>query len=452
MCIVAPSYATNRLASNKPGIYSRTTCETNGTSLIKLVSNHPYRCLDFDGLDISSVKKHVTIESTYVAAIFCFLLLSCPPAFGQTASLELRTKTGRTEFHVGEVILVDLLFVADTANAYERNQGISFPEYNPMPDNFSIEPSGAWVDPLSDYRKALFRAEHSGHFPIARATMSSKHVLGPEPYVLSLILNDYVRFSRPGHYILRVEDTGVMPITTGIGAIPEHLALTSNPLELAILPADSEWQQNEFRETLETFAQLQEVIDSHARSYSSSLDESCISLRAMGISDAGNIMVDSLRNEDLFSHCSFQAGILEFPHPKFILVQFRKRFNDPDFPVTYTFFNTMAMISLLAEGHADQLFSPNQEKIDRRLEQQLLSVVSLKRGEAKTETISTLVKMCFAAYGGDMGEFAQISSEPSQLNAQVLRVATANFNQLSPGVQKILKNYRKAHGLKPTGF
>jgi hypothetical protein len=284
-----------------------------------------------------------------------------------------------------------------------------------MPDNFSVEPSEGWVDPLGDYRKALFRAEHSGHFPIARSTMSSKHVLGPEPYVLSLILNDYVRISRPGRYVLRVEDTGVIPITTGLGVMPEHLALTSNPLELVILPADSEWQQNKLRETLETFAQLQEVIDSHARSYSSSLDESCISLRAMGISDAGNIMVDSLRNEDLLSHCSFQAGILEFPDPKFILVQFRKRFSDPGFPVTYTFFNTMAMISLLVEGHADQLFGPNQEKIDRRLEQQLLSVVPLKRGEAKAETISTLVEMCLAAYGGDMGEFAQVPREPSRL-------------------------------------
>ena len=312
------------------------------------------------------------------------------------------TKTGRAEFHVGEVILVDLLFVSDTPNAYERNRGISFPEYYPMPDNFSVEPTEGWVDPLGDYRKALFSAEHSGRLPIARSTMSSKHVLGQEPYVLSLILNDYVRFSRPGHYVLRVEDTGVIRITTGLGAMTEHLALTSNRLELVILPADSQWQQNKLRETLETFAQLQEVIDSHARSYNSSLDESCVSLRAMGIPAAGTTMVDSLRNEDLFNHCSFQTGILEFPDPKFILVRLRKLFDDPDVSVTYTFFNTMDMISLLAEGHADQLFGPGQEKIDRRLEEQLLSVLSLKRGEAKTETISTLVSMCFAAYGSDM--------------------------------------------------
>ncbi len=395
------------------------------------------------------MEKHVKIDSAYLAALVCFLFVFCLPALGQTVSLELRTKTGRAEFHVGEVILVDLLFISDTPDAYERNRGISIPEGYPMPDTFLVEPREGWVDPLGDYRKALFRAEHSGHFPMAGSMFFAKHVLGLEPYVLSLILNDYVRFSRPGRYVLQVEDTAVIPISRRLG-VPEHLAVTSNRLELVILPDDSGWQQNKLRETLETFAQLQAVIDSHARSYSSSLDESCVSLRAMGISAAGSIMVDSLRNEDLFSHCSFQAGILEFPDPKIILAQFRKRFKDADFPVTNTFFYTMDMISLLAEGHADQLLGPGQEKIDRRLEQQLLSVVSLKRGEAKTKSISTLVSICFAAYGGDMGEFAQVPREPSRLNTQVLRVATANFEQLSPGVQKILNNYRKARGLEST--
>jgi hypothetical protein len=100
-----------------------------------------------------------------------------------------------------------------------------------LSNNFSVEPTEGWVDPLGDHRKALFSAEHGGRFPIARSTMFSKHVLGAEPYVLSLILNDYVRFSRPGHYVLQVEDTGVIRIATGLAAMPEHLALTSNRLE-----------------------------------------------------------------------------------------------------------------------------------------------------------------------------------------------------------------------------
>jgi hypothetical protein len=428
-----------------------------GTSPVKMVSNHP-SCRNSFSLgpfvrkrrDISSVKKHVKIDRAHLTGLLCLIFVSCLPAFGQTVSLELRTKTGRAEFHVGEVILVDLLFVADTPTAYERNRGISFPESYPMPDTFSAEPREGWADPLGEYRKALFSAEHSGHFPIAVSSFSAKHVLGPEPYALSLILNDYIRFSRPGHYVLQVEDTGVIHTTTRLGLMPEHLTLKSNRLELTILPADSEWQQNKLRETLETFAQLQEVIDSHARSYRASLSDSCISLRALGIPGAGTTMVDALRNENLFSRCSFQTGILEFPDPKFILVQLRKRLADPGFPVTYAFFNTMAMISLLAEGHADQLFGPNEEKVDRRLEQQLLSVVPLKRGEAKTDTISTLVKMCFAAYGSDMGEFANVPKQPSRLNTQVLQVAAANFEQLSPGVQRIVNNYRKAHGLQIT--
>jgi hypothetical protein len=61
------------------------------------------------------------------------------------------------------------------------------------------------------------------------------------------------------------------------------------------------------------------------------------------------------------------------------------------------------------------------------------------------------VNMCFAAYGGDMGEFAHVPREPSRLNTRVLQVATANFEQLSPGVQSMLRNYRKAHGLETIG-
>lgn len=389
------------------------------------------------------------IQCIHFGALIWLVLVSCGVARCQAVSVELKTKTGRNQFHVGEVILLDLLFVASTPDAYERNGGKAFPEPYPMPDTFLVEPQEGWIDPLGDYRKAFFKAMHSGHFPIAESRLSAEHVLGLEPYVFSLILNDYVRFFRPGRYILQVQDSGVTPVAAQSGA-PQQLVLTSNRLELDILPADSEWQQNLLREALDALAQLQEAIDSHARSHRSSLDESCVGLRALGVPAAGTAMVDSLRNEDLFSHCSFQAGILEFPDPKFILVRLRKRFNDPDFPVTYTFFNTMAMVSLMAEGHSDHLFGPGQEKIDRRLEQQLVSVISLKRNQAKAESISTLVKTCFAAYGSDTGEFARVPREPYRLNSRVLQIATANSEQLSPGVQIILQNYRKAHGLETT--
>lgn len=399
--------------------------------------------------EISSVKKPLRIDSAYLGVLFCcVLVVSDLPALGQTVSLQLRTKTGRAEFHVGEVILLDLLFVAGTPNAYERNGGIALPEHYPMPDTFLVEPHEGWADPLGDYREPLFKAMHSGHFTFAGGGLSAKHILGAEPYVFSLILNDYVRFSRPGRYALQVQDSGVTSVMTQQRMLPEHLVLTSNRLELVILPADSEWQHNQLQQALESLAQLQEVIDSHARSYRASLGDSCISLRAMGIPAAATTMVDAFRNENVSSRCAFQVGVLEYPDRKLILERMRERLKDPDFRVTYTFFDTMVMISLLAEGHPNQLFGPNREKMDRRLEQQLLSVVSLKRREAKIETISTLVRMCFAAYGGAMGEFAHVPREPSRLDSQVLKIATANSEQLSAGVQNVVRNYRKAHGLE----
>jgi len=391
------------------------------------------------------------IESVHFAGVAWLVFVSCLPTPGQTVSVELRTKTGRSQFHVGEVILLDLIFVANAPNTYEVNGDVALPEPYPLRDVLLMEPEKGWADPLDDYRKALFKAMSNGHLPINGGLAGFPIRIGAEPVVLSLILNDYVRFSHPGRYTIQVQDSRVTPISTQLFARPDRLILTSNPLDLIIVPADAEWQQNRLHEDLDSLAKLRAVIDSAARSYDGRLADSCINLRALGTREAGATMVDALRNEDLFSRCSFQVGILEYPDRKFILERMRDRFKDTDFPVTYTFFNTMAMISLLAEGHPDQLFGPNQEKIDRRLEQQLLSVVSLKRGEAKTKTISTLVNMCFAAYGGDMGEFAHVPREPSRLNTRVLQVATAYFEQLSPGVQSMLRNYRKAHGLETTG-
>jgi hypothetical protein len=349
---------------------------------------------------------------------------------------------------MGEAILVDLLFAANTPNTYERNGGIALPERYPMPETFLVEPHKGWADPLGAYRNALFKAMQSGKIPISYSGFSAKHVLSPEPYVLSLILNNYVRFSRPGRYVLQVQDSGVTSVVTQLGAVPEHPSLTSNRLELVILPADSQWQQKQLREALDGLAQFQEVINSHARSYKSSLGDSCIDLRAMGIPAAGTAMVDALRNEDFVSRCSFQVGILEFPDQKFILERLRERFKDPDFPVTYTFFDTMAMVSLLAEGHPDQMFGPSREKIDLRLERQLLSVVSRKRGEAMTQTINTLVAKRFAEYGSTVSGYTLISKKPSPLDNEILQIAAANLEQLSPWIQNILRNYRKANGLE----
>ena len=277
--------------------------------------------------------------------------------------------------------------------------------------------------------------------------MTSNIVLSPKPYALpSVVLNDYVRFSRPGVYTVQVQDSRVTSITTRMGTPSERLTLASNRLELTILPADAKWQQDQLREAVAPLTKLRQAIDSGARSYQSSLVDRCITLRALGTNEAGAAMVDAIRDEALFSRCSFQAGIWEFPDRRFILEQMRALLKDPEVPISYTFFSTMATVSVLAGSHPNQLFTGDPPKIDQQLEQQILASLPSKQGQAKIRTINTLVGISFAKYGGTMGDLMRAPKKLSGLDSRVLQVATANFGQLSPSAQSTLRNYRKAQG------
>jgi hypothetical protein len=374
--------------------------------------------------------------------LMCVALLS---AAGQDPSLQVRTKSGRTEFRVGEVILLDLIFAANTSDTYGLIAGGEFPDRYPLRDTFQVQPDRGWEDPLGDYRVALFKAETIGHFPIARSFMTSNIVLSPKPYALpSVVLNDYVRFSRPGVYTVQVQDSRVTSITKRMGTPSERLTLASNRLELTILPADAKWQQDQLHEAVASLTRLRQAIDSGARSYQSSLADSCITLRTLGTNEAGTAMVDALRDDALFSICSFQAGIWEFPDRRFILEQMRALLKDPEVPISYTFFSTMATVSVLADKHPDQLFTGKPRKIDQQLEQQILASLPSKQGQAKIGTINTLVGISFAKYGGNMGDLVRAPKKLAGLDSRVLQVATENVGQLSPSAQSTLRNYRQA--------
>jgi hypothetical protein len=366
------------------------------------------------------------------------------PALGQDVSLQLKTKSGRTEFYIGEVILLDFVLTADTP-VPSTIRGEALPEKYPLRDIFQIKPASGWEDPLADYRKALFKAETSGHFPIAGSVLSANVSLSPEPLEMSaVVLNDYIKFLQPGAYTVEVRDSRVTIKRPGMPA--EQLALTSNRLSLKLIPPNAQWQQNQLREALGSLAQLRQAIQSGARSYRAILADSCVTIRALGTEGAGAAMVDALTDEALFSRCAFQVGIWEFPNKRFILERISQLLKQPEIPITYTFFETMATTSLLANRDFDQLFSIKPRKIDQQLKEQILAVLPSKRGEAKTGTINTLVGISFARYGGSTGDLMR-AEKISTLDSRVLELATDNFDQLSPTAQKTILNYRKVQHL-----
>ena len=227
--------------------------------------------------------RRLTVASLKLFGLASYFLISIQAAPAQGVSLRLQTVSGHAEFHVGEVIPIKLVFGTTAPGTYEVNVTSRYPQRIPMPDSFKVEPQSGWVDPLEGYREALSRAMDTG------GLTGSNIPIGTTPVTFPLILNDYIRFSRPGHYMIQVRDSRVFPILAdkdvriGPGPMATSIVLTSTPLEIIILPTNSEWQEQQVRAAIAVFADFQKAIDSHARSYRSSLMDSCISLRSLGL-------------------------------------------------------------------------------------------------------------------------------------------------------------------------
>src|SRR5882762_8031989 len=146
------------------------------------------------------VKMRMAIRGLALSAVICGIAGNSPEMMAQDVSLEMRTKDGRSEYHAGEPIGLQLVF-SSPSKQYLVDSSFSYPQLQTTQDEFLVEPKGGSEDPMLDYRQALSSNRYfdvSGMHGIAR--------LGDKPIVLDLPLNRYVRFTRPGRYILRLSD------------------------------------------------------------------------------------------------------------------------------------------------------------------------------------------------------------------------------------------------------
>jgi hypothetical protein len=94
--------------------------------------------------------------------------------------------------------------------------------------------------------------------------------LGAEPVTIKLVMNEWVSFERPGAYRVKVSSSRVNE--DGNIAI-----ITSNEIELEVLPADTEWQQRELQRVVQALDHPR--IESAARG---SVGDPLVALRYLG--------------------------------------------------------------------------------------------------------------------------------------------------------------------------
>jgi hypothetical protein len=166
-------------------------------------------------------------------------------AWGQDVSFEVRTKDGRSEHRIGEPIALQPVFTS-SSKRYIVDTSFRYPELQRQPDEFLVNPSEGSSDPLEDYRHALSRNQllfDGGGLRVGR--------LGEKPVTLDLLLNRYVRFSKPGQYVLSVrglarESSPQLLERAGSGSRTDIKAP-----EPDIARAGAAWQQRQLSRALE---------------------------------------------------------------------------------------------------------------------------------------------------------------------------------------------------------
>ena len=247
-----------------------------------------------------------------------------PP--GVTCTLSL--PDGKTQFRQGELIPVTLSFTSDRPGAYQMSRWSFGPS-----EAFHISPSEGVADPMAEERGGPYSYE--GPPPPAPLPITGKPVAAP------LLLNQWLRFDRPGAYRLYVTSSRVLdgkaktPDPFGGG---KSLPAVSNLVSFTVVPADLAWAHAQAQ------GALAEVL-SHSRepiTVASPYDvltylgtpESARALLAVMATDT-----HPRSSESEGRWC--RTGLIGFPDQAWLIGEMRRDLTAPDYAVSQTFLQTL---------------------------------------------------------------------------------------------------------------
>src|ERR1700694_5928870 len=120
---------------------------------------------------------------------------SAPP-FDSKVVLQVSIATNQREFHIGETIPLQLSFSSTVKDHYKLNMAQYDRSGRMNYEHFDVSPADGAVDPLPTYTGSM-------------GGLTNFQYLTSEPWTLSLNLNEWVRFTKPGEYRIVVTSNRV---------------------------------------------------------------------------------------------------------------------------------------------------------------------------------------------------------------------------------------------------
>ena len=318
-----------------------------------------------------------------------WLLFSIPliGADNRDVSLAIHFANGRTQFHVGEVIPIELEFTASIPDVYEMSTANYDRSGRLNMEQFHVAPAGR--DPLQNYYAGA---------AIIGGGLSSSRMLGAEPQTMREELNEWVTLDQPGHYALYVT-SGRVSHRTATGYEP--VTLRSNTLEFDVIVADAPWRALQLN-----------WAGAVLNDSGSETEQKHVALRTLRFLDTPASLQELVRQLGKGSDTgcwNCVAGLAGSLHQQAAVDALTQEMDAPDVAITQEYIFILAKLKLNLEHgtvppyleddqKAQEAWRQNLNVRDEQMAQledslydKVASLVDLKLGAARTETERTVL-------------------------------------------------------------
>lgn len=317
-------------------------------------------------------------------------LILASPLFAQNesgVSLTIRFADGTSRFHVGEIIPLELSFHASIPDMYDMEMRNYDRSGRLNIEGFHVTPPGR--DPLERYYS-------TGVF--MGGGLGGARQLSSEPQVIREELNEWIALDKPGHYSLYVTSGRV---TRRTQSKAEPIELRSNDLEFDVVTADAAWQQRTLSTAIVTLSMG-----------SSNEAEKIAALRALRFLDtpaAVHELVLRLGTRRDRSGWNEIAGLAGSRYQNLVVQELEQQMGSPDIALTGDYLYIFAKLKLQLNHDAlppypqkdaaqQKIWSERMQAWEKELKelqdglyQKTAALVATKNGEARAETVQTLL-------------------------------------------------------------
>lgn len=332
------------------------------------------------------------------------------PQVDENVILEISVAENQQSFCIGETIPLKLSFKSKVPNHYQINTAQYDRSGRMNYERFVVSPAEGAEDPLSTYTYSM-------------RGITNYRYLKPEPWTITLNLNEWIRFMQPGEYRLTVFSTRV-EVRSRENFFGSPVSARSNEIRLNIIAPSPEWQKQILDEAVKT-------LDGQNSSVFQTNDgvrrKAAETLRFLGTVDATKEMVKRFRDQgsDGLVYV-YELGIISSPHREVARNAMESALADPDRPIDSLFLYTLRVLNSDPTLHGTDWKRGQQEALDK-----LLAVLPNKRGQALTISLSTTVN---EGWNGQ-----EIQKEVSD---KLLSQLLSAFDQLSLNEQNVLLDER----------